>query len=296
MELGEKLREARLEKDLAIEDIKNETKIQKRYLESIEQNDWSSIPGSFYVRAFIREYAAVVGLDGDSLLEEHANELPSTVDTQYEYVAPSRASRHASSGSSPIFKFLPKLLVVILVIAIAFGIYYGIISLFEPNSSDDESPNNNDIVTAPDEDEEENNTEEEPQEETPEEPESEETEEEPVPTLEVVSSDENQALTHYQLTNADHLNLVIESSGKSWLDVDGANQGQKETNYFSGFAETGNSPLEYSIEESQVLLNIGRAQDLTITVNGNTLEYTLVPNLDTGQYISQDILIELKTE
>ena len=63
-DIGDKLRSAREAKGLSIEDIEKATKIQSRYLTAIEDDDFDKLPGDFYVRAFIRQYAQVVGLDG----------------------------------------------------------------------------------------------------------------------------------------------------------------------------------------------------------------------------------------
>ena len=37
------------------------------------------MPGAFYTRAFIKQIADTVGLDGAALLEEHASEIPQAV-------------------------------------------------------------------------------------------------------------------------------------------------------------------------------------------------------------------------
>ena len=36
------------------------------------------MPGNFYVRAFIKQYAEAVGLDPEELFEEFKNEIPNT--------------------------------------------------------------------------------------------------------------------------------------------------------------------------------------------------------------------------
>ena len=71
--IGEKLRKAREAKGLSISDIEKTTKIQSRYLEAIENNEFDKLPGDFYVRAFIRQYAQIVGLDGKELLNEYSD-------------------------------------------------------------------------------------------------------------------------------------------------------------------------------------------------------------------------------
>ena len=47
---------------MSIEDVEKITKIQRRYLTAIENDDFDQLPGDFYVRAFIRQFADVVGL------------------------------------------------------------------------------------------------------------------------------------------------------------------------------------------------------------------------------------------
>lgn len=68
-EIGQKLREARIEKGYTLDDLQQITKIQKRYLIAIEEGNFDALPGSFYVRAFIKQYAQTVGLDNDALLQ-----------------------------------------------------------------------------------------------------------------------------------------------------------------------------------------------------------------------------------
>ncbi|KRN75147.1 hypothetical protein IV73_GL000908 [Weissella kandleri] len=70
--IGEELQAARIAKGLSLDDIQAQTKIQKRYLQAIENDQFDQLPGSFYERAFTRQYAAVVGLDAEDLLERHA--------------------------------------------------------------------------------------------------------------------------------------------------------------------------------------------------------------------------------
>lgn len=68
--VGKKLRAARTRRKLSLQDAEGETKIRARYLQALENEDWDQLPGDTYARAFIRTYAALLGLDGDRLAEE----------------------------------------------------------------------------------------------------------------------------------------------------------------------------------------------------------------------------------
>ena len=54
------------------------TKIQKRYLIGIEEGNYSSMPGNFYVRAFIKQYAEAFRLNPDEIFETYKDEIPAT--------------------------------------------------------------------------------------------------------------------------------------------------------------------------------------------------------------------------
>ena len=51
-ELGTILKEARIAKNLSLDDLQEITKIQKRYLIGIEEGNYSLMPGKFYVTSF----------------------------------------------------------------------------------------------------------------------------------------------------------------------------------------------------------------------------------------------------
>ncbi|ADQ60589.1 helix-turn-helix domain-containing protein [Lactobacillus delbrueckii subsp. lactis] len=87
--IGEQLRKAREAKGLSISDIEKATKIQSRYLEAIENSDFDKLPGDFYVRAFIRQYAQIVGLDGKELLSQYQGEVANEVTSEVSQPAAS---------------------------------------------------------------------------------------------------------------------------------------------------------------------------------------------------------------
>jgi cytoskeletal protein RodZ len=60
---GELLRSERLQRKRSLSDIATETRISTRYLEAIEADDTKILPGDFFYRSFIRQYAHALGLD-----------------------------------------------------------------------------------------------------------------------------------------------------------------------------------------------------------------------------------------
>jgi|GEM_PF-1581092 len=82
--IGQVLRKRREELGLSLEDIQEQTKVRKRYIQAIEDDDWSSLPGDVYARGFIRSYAEALGMDGLALLrqlDEEAAVRPSQTDS-----------------------------------------------------------------------------------------------------------------------------------------------------------------------------------------------------------------------
>jgi cytoskeleton protein RodZ len=66
--IGAKLRQERVGRGLAIDDISRDTRIAPRFLEAIETDDYTSLPGLVFTRNFVRQYALILKLDPDPLL------------------------------------------------------------------------------------------------------------------------------------------------------------------------------------------------------------------------------------
>ncbi|ASA22193.1 helix-turn-helix domain-containing protein [Paenibacillus donghaensis] len=129
-ELGRQLKEARLQKGMSLDDVQEVTKIRKKYLEAIEAGDYKVLPGSFYVRAFIKTYAEAVGVNPDELLEEHGNVPAPPVDTTMETVIQKRSRRPETERNN---KWLPTLLMWTFPILIVAVIYMYASSLNKPD-------------------------------------------------------------------------------------------------------------------------------------------------------------------
>ncbi len=128
-EVGQKLREARLAKGYTLDDLQKITKIQKRYLIAIEEGNFDALPGNFYVRAFIKQYADSVGLDGDKLLKQYEDALPSL---QTKETATSSTEEQPISREQKNYKhnwwtrnrrYLPQTIIIALVVIVIGGIW-----------------------------------------------------------------------------------------------------------------------------------------------------------------------------
>ncbi len=70
IKFAQELKAAREEKEISIKDLHQNTRIDTKYLEALEDGNYSILP-EVYVRAFIREYAAEVGLDVEETLRKY---------------------------------------------------------------------------------------------------------------------------------------------------------------------------------------------------------------------------------
>ena len=54
-----------------ITEVEDATKIRAKYLRALENEEWNLLPGSTFVKSFLREYADFLGLDSRLLVEEY---------------------------------------------------------------------------------------------------------------------------------------------------------------------------------------------------------------------------------
>lgn len=72
---GERLRAAREEKGLSLEEVATQTRIPRRHLESLELADWERLPAPTYTIGFAKSYASAVGLDRSEIGEQLRSEM-----------------------------------------------------------------------------------------------------------------------------------------------------------------------------------------------------------------------------
>ncbi|MEE8822816.1 MAG: helix-turn-helix domain-containing protein [Lactobacillus amylovorus] len=142
-DIGDKLKSAREAKGLSIQDIEKATKIQSRYLEAIENNEFDKLPGDFYVRAFIRQYAQVVGLDGKELLSDYHEDIPESKPDEYVENSIDNKSeevRETNDNKKNLWKnYLPRIAIglgVIIVILVVYVLYARLSSGGQQNEAD----------------------------------------------------------------------------------------------------------------------------------------------------------------
>lgn len=74
--LGTWLRTQREARGVSLVAVAESSKISTRYLEALESDRFDALPAPVFVRGFLREYARVVGLDGDEVVNFYLMVVP----------------------------------------------------------------------------------------------------------------------------------------------------------------------------------------------------------------------------
>lgn len=297
MQIGERLKEAREAKQLSLDRLQETTKIQKRYLLAIEQGNFHLLPGTFYARAFIKEYAIAVGLDPQTLLEEHKNEIPSAQDgttEQYTRIQRSRRRSDASTKSPAIFSLIPRIILIILIIGIVFVAWTLYQKALGGGNTDPVSEQDNDaIIRHPTDHSQDPLDEDEEDVDESDITDDEETEEDENVDIELNVVEEGTGTvpesTIEVMNVGEEAILTLETTDRSWLAI--TNQ-DGETLYSQEFAAD-DSPMELEISnEEGIHLNIGNASQLNVIINGQAIPYPV----DANSHVHQKIWLYLNTD
>ncbi len=299
-ELGQRLKDARNDKGLSLEEIQSITKIQKRYLHAIEEGNYELLPGNFYTRAFIKNYAEAVGLHGDELLEEYASEIPKANADVPESLPPRKMRRpstpsKSSSVSSKWSSVFPSVLVVLLIVGVAALIWYVVQSGDQKtnqnattNQAEEQVTSDENSGSAPDSDEVSNEgdaskeattseeeatskEDEKAEEEKAAEEEKEPEEEAPKMEIKKVKSDTDNST--FEITNADKFEVKLEASGSSWVGLTGAS----DKKYVYESLAKGKSVTQDLSKESSATLRLGSSPSIEVFVNGEKIDIPKEP-------------------
>ncbi|UQS85184.1 DUF4115 domain-containing protein [Apilactobacillus apisilvae] len=150
VEIGKSLHDARVAKGMSLDDVQKITKIQSHYLEAIEREDFSELPGDFYVRAFVKQFADTVGIDGMELLNEHDDNLPDTQTEEYtqkvsdDSLSRKSAIQNKENKRDSLRKLIPIVGTIIVILIVIF-VVWGVVA--KTNKSSDTSISDNSSVS-----------------------------------------------------------------------------------------------------------------------------------------------------
>lgn len=287
-ELGQKLKETREAKGLSIDQLHEITKIQKRHLVAIEEGNYDVLPGAFYARAFIKQHADAVGLNGEELLVEHQSTIPQSEKREVPQVSTGQKTQETMQKSSswPIADHMPKILVALLVIAVGVVIWFVFQALTGKDDEKVPSAQSEKIEVQKAKDSPLDTKKDEVKAEEPkkeelkkEEPKKEEQPAQPTGQQEVKVVGTTGKVSTLEIHNNKTLELEISAKGTSYIDVkDDAGNEILNTTVQSGQTEKRDvSTLK------EVRLNIGSAPNVEIKLNGQVLAFPLDPQKEYHQ-------------
>ncbi|PJO42636.1 helix-turn-helix domain-containing protein [Lysinibacillus xylanilyticus] len=298
-ELGTRLKEARLSKGYSLDDLQEITKIQKRYLIGIEEGNYSIMPGSFYVRAFIKQYADAVGLDAEELLETYKSELPGTPNNQVSQMTSSPSRRKVSKGpSTKMMEAMPKIIVGLFIIVIIVVIWVlmqsknsAVPDVMDDTSSEIEYDTKvKPIDTEKDKEKEHKKAQTkdkqdsaDSEKDTPDEKQTEDVKQ----SISAGTIEADGATTSYTLTGADAFKIRIEVSGPTFIGI--RNQQQQEILTDTRVYNAGEIVEFDATSQNYARIRLGNSSQAKVYINDEPLTYA-------QQIVTQNIVINFNKE
>lgn len=272
-QIGEELKRKRIEKGYTLDDLQQMTKIQKRYLIAIEDNNFADLPGDYLTKAFIRQYAEIVGLDvnhflsdlpsghleDDSSDQDSFDRLPSR--TEMKRNTSKRSFQYNSSGRQNNLPTFFLVLFIIFILGILWWYLYFMKDSTSSTTPNDPSAHQSSVMSSGESDEE--------KEETPEEdgPKGE-------PAISVEEQTETEVYFDLQhLTLPSTLLLATDSSGRSWIKVS-----INDKDVFEGTLEAGTEhEIELPANTEDVFIRVGYLPSVQIKF-GEEIEVPMPEN------------------
>jgi len=83
--IGDKLKREREIKGLSYEKISEELKIQPKFLEALEKEDFKQFPAETYLKSFLKTYSEYLGLDSTEILNLYKSSKSKKVNVDYVF-------------------------------------------------------------------------------------------------------------------------------------------------------------------------------------------------------------------
>jgi cytoskeletal protein RodZ len=121
--IGAQLRSARESQNVTLRQISEQTRIQMRYLEAIESDNFQDLPGGIFNRSFIKAYARQIGYNEDEALEAYNRTAREQGTPSDEEMPTSYQPRVYTNGDSTRSPWVNLLFAALIVGIISIGAY-----------------------------------------------------------------------------------------------------------------------------------------------------------------------------
>ncbi len=214
-EIGTLLKKERQEKGISLEEISRKTKIQVRFLQSLEEGDFSCFAGKVYIKGALRNYADAIGINAGELLSyyERINEEKSSLQKSEKENAEQKSELFQGKEKRS-FPAVALIWIILLVVIFGGSIWYR----YYGDSNGDERIPSQGVLTQGSQEEGEKEEETEitipspGREENPEKPQN------SSPQLVQLSSDKREVV--YLLKGVEKKELILYFTGKCWYQVE----------------------------------------------------------------------------
>lgn len=113
---GKKLKDERISRGLDLDQISRETNITRRYLEALEDENFTVFPGEPYILGFLRNYCEYLGLNSNEFISSYKHlKIQETPTPLYDLI-PKRPITDRIFSGSKIAQYIIGILVVLAVI------------------------------------------------------------------------------------------------------------------------------------------------------------------------------------
>lgn len=267
-DIGKKLHDKRLEKGLTLDDLQQITKIQKRYLISIEDERFDELPGDFYVRAFVKQYADSVGLDGNELLLEYDDQLPETKTSEYsdhitQAVETRTGKARAVDKVDRLRQYMPTIIVVVVILLILGAIWLTALSGRKSSSS---SEIDSSSVSVSGESSKKNSSSASSKSSSKTAKSSSDTSS----SLKLTRETQTSSSVTFKTSNTDAYTITITPTARLWASV----TGDGSSLYAKTMTANKKQTIKVAKGTSRVVISLGNAASANIKVNGKTLDIT----------------------
>lgn len=119
--VGQQLRIGRERCGMSVDDVARALKLSSRQVESLEESEWERLPGKTMIRGFVRNYARLVGLDGQALMSElEVSALPGSPELRGTVGTPVSMPAEGTSDRRDVVRVLAG----VIVLALAMLVYF----------------------------------------------------------------------------------------------------------------------------------------------------------------------------